>query len=86
MEKVAFNKKRALFTNKMELELGRKCYIWSIALYGAETWTLRAVDHKHLESLDMWCWRRMEKISWTDRMRNEEVLLRVSSRRISFMK
>ena len=24
----------------------------------------------------MWCWRRMEKISWTDRVRNEEVLLR----------
>jgi hypothetical protein len=28
-----------------------KCYIWSIALYGAETWTLRAVDEKHLEKL-----------------------------------
>jgi hypothetical protein len=28
-----------------------KCYVWSIALYGAETWTLRAVDQKHLESL-----------------------------------
>ena len=27
-----------------------KCYIWSIALYGAEAWTLRAVDQKHLES------------------------------------
>jgi hypothetical protein len=24
----------------------------------------------------MWCWRRMEKISWTDRVRNEEVLYR----------
>jgi len=54
-----------------------KCYIWSIALYGAETWTLRAVDQKHLGSFEMWCWRRMEKISWTDHVRNEEVLLRV---------
>jgi len=36
------------------LELRKKivtCYIWSIALYGAETWTLRAIDQKHLESL-----------------------------------
>jgi hypothetical protein len=33
--------------------------------------------HKHLESFEMWCWRRMEKISWTDHVRNEEVLLRV---------
>jgi hypothetical protein len=48
-----------------------------LALYDAETWTLRAVDQKHLESFEMWFWRRMEKISWTDHVRNEEVLLRV---------
>jgi hypothetical protein len=58
-----------------------KCYIWSIALYGAETWTLRAVDQKHLESFEMWCWRRMGKISWTDHVRYEEVLLRVKEQR-----
>jgi hypothetical protein len=58
-----------------------RCYIWSIALYGAETWTLRAVDQKHLESFEMLCWRRMEKISWTDHVRNEDVLLRVKEKR-----
>jgi len=58
-----------------------KCYIWSIALYGAETWTLRAVGQKQLESFDMWCWRRMKKISWTDHVRNEDVLLRVKEQR-----
>jgi hypothetical protein len=51
-----------------------KCYIWSLALYGAETWTLRKVDQKYLQSLEMWCWRRLEKISWADCVRNEEVL------------
>ena len=56
-------------------------YIWSIALYGAETWTLRTVDKKHLESFEMWCCRRMEKISWTDYVRNEEVLLHVNEQR-----
>ena len=44
-------------------------------------WTLRAVDQKHLESYEMRCWRRMEKISWTDHVRNEEVLLRVKEQR-----
>jgi len=58
-----------------------KCYIWSIALYGSETWMLRAVDQKHLESSEMWCWRKTEKISWTDHVRNEEVLLRVKEQR-----
>jgi hypothetical protein len=39
--------------------------------------SLRAVDQKHLESFEMWCWRRMEKISWIDQVRNEDVLFRV---------
>jgi len=84
MAKAAFSKKRALFTSTMDLELRKKlvkCYVWSIALYGAETWTVRAVGQKYLESFEMWCWRRMEKISWTHRVRNEDVLLRVKEQR-----
>ena len=64
MAKAAFSKKRTLFTSKLDLNLRKKlkkCYIWSKALYGAETWTLRAADQKYLESFEMWCWRRMEK-------------------------
>jgi len=67
MAKAAFNKKRTVFVSILDLELRKKLmkyYIWSIALYGAE-------------SFEMWCWRRMEKISWTDHVRNEEVLFRV---------
>jgi len=78
MAKAAFNKKKNLFTSKLDLNLRKRlvrCYIWSIALYGAETWTLRATDQKHLESFEMWCWRRVE-ISWIDHVRNEEVLLK----------
>jgi hypothetical protein len=84
MVKAAFNKKRALFTSTLDLELRKKLvkyYAWSIDLYGAETWTLRAVDQKHLESFEMWYWRRMEKISWTDHVRNEDVLLGVKDQR-----
>ncbi|PNF30904.1 hypothetical protein B7P43_G05212 [Cryptotermes secundus] len=84
MAKAAFSKKKNLFTRKLDLNLRKKlvnCYIWSMALYGAETWILRAVDNKHLESFEMWCWKRMEKISWTDYVRNEEVLFRVSVQR-----
>jgi len=63
LAKAAFNKERALFTSTLDLDLRTRlvmCYIWSIALYGAETWTLRAVDQKNLENFEMWCWRRME--------------------------
>jgi hypothetical protein len=44
-------------------------------------WTLRKIDQKYLESFEMRCWRRMEKISWTERVRNEEILLRVTEER-----
>jgi hypothetical protein len=49
MEKAEFSKTRALFTSKMNLKLKKKleiCCILCIDLYGAETWTLRAVDQK----------------------------------------
>jgi hypothetical protein len=85
MAKAAFNEKKTLFIIKLELNLRQKlvkCYIWSIALYGVEIWTLQKVDQKYLEIFEMWYWRRMGKISWTDRVRNE-----VSHRRrgISYM-
>ena len=50
--KAALNKKKALFASTLDLELRKKlvkCYIWSTALYGAETGTVRAVDQKVLK-------------------------------------
>jgi hypothetical protein len=48
-----------------------KMLYWRISFYGAEIWTLPEVDQKYLESFEMWCWRRTEKISRTDHVRNE---------------
>ena len=50
-------------------------------MYGVETLTIRKVDQKHLGSFEMRRLRRIEKISWTDRVRNEEVLQRVKKER-----
>jgi hypothetical protein len=75
---------RRLFTNKLDLNLWKKlvkCYIWSLELYDAETWSVQMVDQKYKEGSEMLCWRRMEKISWTDHVRNEEVLHRVKEER-----
>jgi hypothetical protein len=75
---------KELFTSKLDLNTRKKlvkCYIWSIALYGAETWILWKADQKKLESFELWSRRRMEKISWTDCVRNEEVLHTVKEER-----
>jgi hypothetical protein len=77
MTKAAFTRTKTLLTSKTNLNVKKKlvkCYIWSTALCGVETWTLWKVRRKYPESFEMWCWRRMEKISWTDHARNEAVL------------
>ena len=55
MAKAAFNYKRTLFTSKLNLNFRKKLVnvTWIIALYGAETWTLK-VDQRKLESFELW--------------------------------
>jgi hypothetical protein len=58
MAKSAFNRQETIFTRKLDLNLRKKlvkCYTWSIAWYGAQTWTLQKVDQKYLESFKVWC-------------------------------
>ena len=51
-----------------------KTYLWSIAMYRCETWTIGEAERKRLEAFKMWCYRRMMNIKWMDRITNEEVL------------
>ena len=51
-------------------KLLKRC-ICSISRYGNEAWTFLKVDQILLESFEMWCWRRMHKIRWPDRVKNE---------------
>jgi hypothetical protein len=79
--KAALSKEKALSTSKSYLNVGRKILkycVWILASYFAEKCrsSLRKADQKYFESFEMWCWRRMEKISWTDRERNDEMLHR----------
>ena len=47
-----------------------------MTLYGSETWTLHdgKDESRRLEAFEMWIWKRMFKIKWTDKLTNEEVL------------
>ena len=55
-----------------------KCYVWSTLLYGWETWTLTSDLMKQLEAAEIWFLRRMLRISYKDRVTNEEVLRRAN--------
>ena len=85
MAKKAFNRKKSIFCRPLKKELRKrlvKCFVWSVALYGAETWTLRRNEQKTLEAFEMWIWRRMERVKWTDKIKNAVVLERVVEGRI----
>ena len=80
MDKAQLNRKKTLFTSKMDLNIRQKllnCCIWNIAVYGAETCTLRELDQKYPEIVETWCWRSMDKIGLTDHVRSKEISQRV---------
>ena len=58
-----------------------KCYIWPTLFYGAETWTTTKSLLSRLDAFEMWVYRRVLKISWTEKITNEEVLRRMGTGR-----
>ena len=84
LAKEAFNKRKELLTRMFKLGLRKrmvKVLVWPVVLYGCETWTLRKEESDRLQALEMWIWRRLEKISWTQKISNEEVLKKVEEKR-----
>ena len=53
--------------------------VFPIATYGSETWIVKKSDWKRLNSFELWCYRRILRISWMDRLTNEEVLRRAQN-------
>ena len=68
----------------VELNFKKKlvnCYIWITALCCAANWAVPKVDHNCLKYFETWCCRRRELIGWTDRLKNEEVLQRITEKK-----
>jgi len=52
-----------------------RCYVFSVLLYGVKTWTLTELICNKIEVFEMWLYRCMLKILWTDRITNQRVLV-----------
>ena len=79
------NKKQLLCSNNLSLETKKhliKSSIWSVTLYGSETWTLEKNEERVIDVFETWCWRRMLKIKRTDRITNGEVFQRAKEKRL----
>ena len=81
--KTAFLKMNAILTTpRIPLQTRMRilyCYIWSTLLYGAETWTISKLMRDRLKAFEMWCYRKMLMIKWSDRITNEEVMKRINT-------
>uniref|UniRef100_A0A8D9FJ87 Craniofacial development protein 2 n=1 Tax=Cacopsylla melanoneura TaxID=428564 RepID=A0A8D9FJ87_9HEMI len=63
-----------------------KTYVYSVMSYGCESWTLDETTSKRITSFENWCYRRMLKISWKDKVTNTEVLRRIGKRKFELLK
>ena len=76
--KQAFTKNKKILCSNVYMSLRVrlvKTLVWSVLLqYRSETWTMKKEERKRIEAFEMWVWRRMAKVSWTETKTNEEVL------------
>ena len=75
---------KVLTSRQISMELRHRllvCYVFSVILYGCETWTLTKALTDKIEACEMWFFRRMGKISWKQKLTNEEVLEKLNTQR-----
>ena len=54
-----------------------KAMVFPIVMYGCESWTIKKAEHQRIDAFELWCWRRLLRVSWTARS-NKSVLKEIS--------
>ena len=47
-------------------------------MYGCESWTIRKAEHQRIHAFELWCWRRLSRVSWTARRSNQSILKEIN--------
>ena len=55
-----------------------KAMVFPVVMYGCESWTVKKAECQRIYAFDLWCWRRLLKVSWTARRSNQSNLKEVS--------
>ena len=55
-----------------------KAMVFPIVMYGCESWTVKKAEHQRTDALELWCWRRLLRVPWTERRSNQPVLKEIS--------
>ena len=54
-----------------------KAMVFPVVTYGCESWTIKKAEHRRIDALELWCWRRLFRVPWTARRSNQSVLKEV---------
>ena len=52
--------------------------VFSVVMYGCESWTIKKAEHRRIDTFALWCWRRLLRVPWTARRSNQSTLKEIS--------
>ena len=55
-----------------------KVMVFSVVMYGCESWTVKKAEHRRIDAFELWCWRRLLRVPWTARRSNQSILKEIS--------
>ena len=55
-----------------------KAMVFSVVMYGCESWTVKKAEHRRIDAFELWCWRRLLIVPWTARRSNQSILKEIS--------
>ena len=55
-----------------------KAIVFSVVLYGCESWTIKKTECQRIDVFELWCWRRLLRVPWTVRRSNQSILKEIS--------
>ena len=55
-----------------------KAMVFPVVTYGCESWTIKKAEHQRIDAFELWCWRRLLRVSWTARKSNQSILKEIS--------
>ena len=56
-----------------------KAMVFPVVMYGCESWTIKKAERQRIDAFELWCWRRLLRVSWTARKSNQSILKEISS-------
>ena len=55
-----------------------KAMVFLVVLYGCESWTVKKAERRRIDAFELWCWRRLLRVLWTERSSNQSILKEIS--------